>query len=80
MPATGSGFANMCLDHMVLPDSDLVVVEFATNDFLRVSRTHFLRLLTHVACESTCLTDMGFPATLTATMNSIKKTNLVAGT
>jgi hypothetical protein len=36
MPATGSGFANMCLDHMVLPDSDLVLVEFATNDFLRV--------------------------------------------
>mmetsp|Transcript_18065 Transcript_18065/g.30923 ORF Transcript_18065/g.30923 Transcript_18065/m.30923 type:complete len:541 (-) Transcript_18065:362-1984(-) len=33
-PGTGSGFSSMCLQHMVPPDVDLVVMEFLTNDFV----------------------------------------------
>lgn len=55
MPATGSGFANMCLNHMVDADVDLLILDFVTNDFVVVGGSLVLTSSGYARHVSICI-------------------------
>ena len=43
-PSPASSFANMCLSKMVPPDVDLLIIEYATNDFATDDYFHNIKV------------------------------------
>jgi lysophospholipase L1-like esterase len=63
-PGTPSAFANMCVNMMVKPDVDLLLIEYVTNDFMIDSMTSNVRMMAYERLLRKVLQKQRHPAVL----------------